>query len=252
MRNIPALTRRELGSFFHSAMAYIVGVLFLAISGILFYITTAFYQQASLRDWAQLLIFLLVFVAPILSMRLFSEEKRVGTIETLMTTPVTDTEVVLAKFFGVLIFYLTLLAPTLIYILIMYQLVPPGATLDYGSLATCYLAVILAGTMFLAFGLFASSMTSNQIVAAVTGIVALFLLAVVLGLVPEPGSFPGLTASERALKSIFTALQFMYTLKHVDSLVKGVIDTRDLVYFIAFTVFFLFLTVRVVENRKWR
>jgi len=252
MINIPALTRRELGSFFHSPMAYIVGVLFLVISGAFFYVTAAFSQQASLRDWAQLLIFILIFVAPILSMRQFSEEKRVGTIETLMTTPVTDTEVVLSKFLGVFLFYLALLAPTLLYIPIMRALTPPGSNLDYGSFATAYAAIILTGMFFLAFGLFASALTNNQIVAAVAGIVTLFLVAVVAGLVPEPGSFPGLSPGQRALKSLCTAVQFLHTQKHVDSFIKGVIDTRDLVYFLAFTIYFLFLTVRVLENRKWK
>jgi len=252
MRNIPALTSREVGSFFHSPMAYIVGVLFLLMSGLFFYIGIASYSQATLRPWAQTIVFILIFVAPILSMRQFAEEKRVGTIESLMTTPVTDVEVVVAKFLGVLIFFLAMLAPTLIYVPIMGRLALPGSVMDYGSFFTCYLGVALTGCMFLACGLLASSLTNNQIVASVIGVVSLLAITLLLGLVPDPGSFTASTPWQRALQSIFAACHFMYAFKHLDSFIKGIIDTRDIVYFLALTAYFLFLTVRVVENRKWK
>jgi len=252
MRNLPALTRREVGAFFHSPMAYIVGVLFLFLSGLLFYTFMSFTQEASLRQWANFVIVLLIFVAPILSMRQFAEERRVGTIETLMTTPVTDAEVVVAKFLGVLVFFLAMLVPTLIYVRIMSNLLMAGASIDYGNIFTCYLAIVLSAAMFLSFGLFASSLTNNQIVAAVIGIVALLCLYVLLALVPEPGSFAGTSVRQRVLAGAFTVLQFIHVQKHADPLIKGILDTRDLVYFLAFTVYFLFLTVRVVENRKWK
>ena len=252
MRNLPALTRREIGEFFHSPMAYIVGVLFLFLSGLLFYSFMTFTQEASLCQWANFVIVLLIFVAPILSMRQFAEERRVGTIETLMTTPVTDVEVVLAKFFGVLLFFLAILSPSLIYIWIMNNQLMVGAAIDYGNIFTCYLAIVLVAAMFLSFGLFASSMTNNQIVAAVIGIVTLLCIYVLLGLVPEPGSFAGISLRQRALAGTFTVLQFIHVQKHVDPLIKGILDTRDLVFFAAFTIYFLFLTVRVVENRKWK
>jgi len=252
MRNLPALTRREVGSFFHSPMAYIVGVLFLFLSGLLFYSFLNFTQEASLQQWSGFIIMLLIFVAPILSMRQFAEERRVGTIETLMTAPVTDAEVVLAKFFGVLVFFLAMLAPTLIYIQFMRNLLGTGVAIDYGNIFTCYLAIVLVAGMFLSFGLFASSITNNQIVAAVIGIVALLCAYILLGLVPEPGSFAGTSWNQRLLVSAFTVLQFIHVQKHVDPLIKGIVDTRDVVYFLAFTGYFLFLTVRVLENRKWK
>jgi len=236
MINIPALTRRELGSFFHSPMAYIVGVLFLVISGAFFYVTAAFSQQASLRDWAQLLIFILIFVAPILSMRQFSEEKRVGTIETLMTAPVTDAQVILGKFLGAMGLYLVLLASTLAY----FALIVVYGTPDYGVAVMGYLGMVLLGAVFIAVGIFSSTLTRHQLVAGLVGIAILGFFTM------------GVYLLVMLLPDTAEVINRLNMIRYFGDFSKGVFDTQGLVFFVSVTAFFLFLSTKVLESRRWR
>lgn len=249
MRKIPTIARRELSAYFFSPIAYVVGMLFLAAAGFFFHVILVETQEATLRHTLGTLNFIMIFVAPVLTMRLLAEEKRAGTLETLMTAPVTDWEVVLGKYLACVGFYLMLLLPTLVYVLILGKLGSP----DYRQIATGYLGLILLGSLFLSFGMIASALTTNQIVAALLSFVPLLILWVVYWVVPEPERYMAASsASERILKVVFGALRYVGVSGHLEGFFKGLVDTRDLIYFVSLSGFFLFLTVRIMESRKWK
>ncbi|MCD5402054.1 ABC transporter permease [candidate division NPL-UPA2 bacterium] len=231
MRKIPTLFYREFRSMFFSPIAYIVLTLFLVVSGYFFSMVLHFTREASLRFTLHNMAFVLLFISPMLTMRLLAEERKSGTIETLMTDPVTDMEVVLSKFFAVLSFYLIILAPTLLYVVILKLIGNP----DFGPILSGYLGLILIGCVFLSIGLFASSLTKNQIVSAVISLVILLLLWVI-GWASDISKVAG----------------YLSLFEHFEDFRKGVIDTRNIIYYLSTCVLFLFLTVRVVEARKWR
>jgi ABC-2 type transport system permease protein len=185
--------------------------------------------------FATLAVVLLLLV-PLLTMRLLAEEKRAGTAELLFTYPLTDWAIILGKFLAALLIYAIFLGFTVVYPLAFSAV----GRLDWGALAAGYLGLFLLGGACLSLGLFASSLTENQIIAAVTGF-ALLLLFWIIGWQQDIGA-PG-------WGGFFAALSMM---DHYDSFIRGVIDTRDLVYYLSFIYFFLFLTKRQLESRRWR
>ena len=236
MRNIPALTWREINATFFSPLAYVILTLYLFFSGFFFFLILERSRQASMSGLIGILTVLFLVSIPLLTMRLLSEEYRSGTIESLMTAPVTDAEVVMGKYFGALIFFLFMLAPTGLYVVILRRFGNP----DMGPILSAYLGLVLMGAMFIALGLFCSSLTRNQIVAGVLGIVSLLLLWV-LGAVGE-----GMNGD------LAPIVRYLGAQQHVQSFSSGRIAFRDCFYFLSFTVFWLFLTVRVLESKRWR
>ncbi len=236
MKKIPTLLRRELIGYFCSPIAYIVLVVFLVISGYFFWYILWATMEASLRFTLSNMSIILLFISPAITMRLLAEEKRSGTLETLMTDPVTDAEVVLAKFFASIVFYIFLLLPTLSYVFILKLIGNP----DMGIIWAGYAGLVLIGGLFLSIGLLSSAMTANQIISAIVGFVALLLFWVV-GFVSELGT-----------STLNKVLGYIGFFGHFDSFRKGIIDTRDVIYFVTAITLFLFLTVRVVESRKWK
>lgn len=236
MKNVPALTWRELNAYFFSPLAYIVLTIFLAISGFIFYLNLAIDQMADMRGWMAWMIFVLMFFCPFITMRLLAEEARSGSLEMLMTSPVTDTEVVLSKYFGAMLFYLFMLAPSAVYVAILFRLGSP----DPGPIFTGYMGLILAGAALMAIGLFCSSLSRSQIISAILGLAIIIFLWMID--FPAPYLQGGLA---RILEQIALPL-------HTHSFVKGIIDLRDVVYFLSIAALFLFLSVKVVESRKWR
>ena len=236
MRNVKALTRRELISIFCSPLAYVVLALFTAFSGFFFFFTTVAALKASMSGTFGILSFVSLFAIPLITMRLLSDEYRTGAIELLMTAPVTDAEVVASKFLGTLAFYLAMLAPTLIYVAILRRY----GDLDLGPVASGYAGLALAGSMFIALGLFCSSLSQNQIVAGSTTVVALLLIWVV----GEVGQYIG--------GDFGPLLTYAGTESHLAAFAGGRIPLRDTFYFISLTAFFLFLAVRVLESKRWR
>jgi ABC-2 type transport system permease protein len=170
-------------------------------------------------------------------MRLISEELRSGTIETLMTAPVTETEVVLGKYFAAFAFYLFLWAPTLVYVAI----VRAHAPVDWGPIAAAYLGIAGIGALFLSVGVFASATSKNQIVAAIVTFACLLVLF-------SAGLMENLFNGETAKK----VLSHMNLWQHMDDFSKGIVDTRRLVYYASGSAFFLFLTGRALAAKKWR
>ena len=238
MKNIITLSRRELASYFLSPLAYVIMTAFLVFSGYFFYTTLRYMADAMvIREILGLLGFTSLIISTMITMRLLAEEKRSGTLETLMTAPVTETEVVVSKYISALLFFMALIAPTAAYVILLDVWGNP----DYGPIISGYVGLVCMTGVFLSIGLWVSSMTSNQIVAVILTFVIL-LIGWVIG-------FAGDFFSQEYIKNTFKFIGFV---QHFDSFGKGLIDTRDVIYCLSTIIFFLFLTVRTLESRRWR
>ncbi len=238
MRNVWTITHRELKSLFVSPVAYVVSALFLVAMGYLFSLILINTQDASLRSTFNNMIFVLLLLAPALTMKLLADEQRMGTIELLLTSPIDDWQVVLGKFLGSLVLFAVMfLGPTLFYVLILAVYGPP----DYGPILTGYLGVLLLGASFLAIGVFTSSLTQNQVIAYFAGLVILLLLWIA----DAGSSFAG-------TGPVSDALAYLSISRHYDTFFQGVVDTSDIVYSLSVIVTSLFLATQVLQTRRWR
>lgn len=256
MTPVQAIIAKELRGYFVSPVVYVVGAIFLLIFGFLsyLYVVYAGYQaiqimqmqggQAQLnlndlvfRNLFASMRFVLLIILPILTMRLFAEERKLRTFEFLMTSPIGINEIVAGKFVSVFLVFLSLLGLT--------GLVPAVLMLfsnfDWNPIWTGYLGMTLLGALFISVGLLASAITENQIVAAFLSFGMLLLIWLISGL--------GALLGDTPLGQIISYVSFM---DHYDRLVRGLIDTKDLVYFFSSLVFMLFLTHRVVESTRWK
>jgi len=250
MRKFWALLLREVRGYFHSPIAYIVLVFFLLVTGVDFYFQVSFMNQRPINYSIQEAFFNSVFfwfafvlIFPLITMRLFSEEFKLGTIEPLMTAPVRDIQVVLAKFFGAVIFYIALWVPTLIYFAIFQKITNQPAASSTGAYWGTYLMLLLLGMFYLSVGCLASVVTKNQIVAAVISFCAITLLFF-LGLV----QFILLDVSSGTRD----ALGYFSAIEHMGTYSRGIIDTRPVVFYLSMTAFVLTLTYQAFQSRKWR
>jgi ABC-2 type transport system permease protein len=250
MRKFFTLLSREIRSYFYSPIAYIVLVFFLIVSGVNFYFQISFMNQRAIPYSVQEAFFNSVFfwfafvlIFPLITMRLFAEEFKLGTIEPLMTAPVRDWQVVLAKYLGALIFYIILWIPTALYFVIFQAITHQPAASSTGAYFGGYLMLLLLGMFYLSIGCFASVLTRNQIVAAIISFATITLLFF-LGLV----SFILLDVSSetRQLLGYFSAIEQMGTLS------RGEIDTRPMVLYLSMTVVMLTFTYQAFQTRKWR
>ncbi len=235
MQNIMSIYQRELRSYFNSAIAYIVITIFLLICGWFFASNFFLMGQATVRTVLTVIPLVFIFFAPAITMRTLAEEKKSGTIELLVTMPTKDIEIVLGKFFAALTLLAIALAFTFAYVFTASLL----GNLDEGPTLGGYVGLILVGAVYLAIGIFASSTSENQIVAFIIGfalVFVFFMLDKVLIFMPGP------------LASILEYLSVDY---HYNSLARGVIDSRDLIYYLSLTSFALMLSVRSLESRKW-
>ncbi|NOY83257.1 MAG: ABC transporter permease subunit [Nitrospirae bacterium] len=256
MRNILTLMGKELRLYFISPIAYVVAMVFLAISDFLFYNQIQYFSGLSMRmmqfqnNLPELNIhdavfrptlfnmsFILLLIMPLLTMRLFAEEKKEHTNELLMTSPITITEIVFGKFIAALVVYLLLLVLSL-HLPLMLSL---AVDISWKPLFTSYLGLFLMGAVFLSMGLFASALTDNQMIAAVIS------FGILIGLWMAGASVH--TAGESALGQIANYLSMS---NHLDQFIKGLISSRSLTYFISMTALGLFLTHRVVESQRWK
>ena len=250
MRKFSVLLLREIRSYFYSPIAYIVMVFFLIVSGVDFYFQLSFMNQRPVSYTVQEAFFNSVFfwfafvlIFPLITMRLFAEEFKLGTIEPLMTAPVRDWQVVLSKFFGALFFYIVLWLPTLGYFGIFQAITHQPAASSLGAYGGAYLMLLLLGMFYLSVGCLASVLTKNQIIAAVISFCAITMLFF-LGLV----SFIllDISSTTRQLLGYFSAIEQMGTLS------RGEIDTRPMVLYLSGTIVMLALTHQVFQSRKWR
>lgn len=238
MRNVYYIAKRELGSYFASPIAYVVSAVYLAVIGGLFGFILYYSREATLRYLFGhvIVILFLVLVTQALTMRLLAEEQRSGTLELLLTSPVRDWEVVLGKYLASLCVFLAMMLLTAYMPITLFRVGKP----DVGPLLSGYLGYVLLGAALLAIGLFASSLTQNQIVAAVVGIGITLLMWLVSGLADMVGG---------VLKDI---VEYLPLFAHYNDMMRGVIDTKDILYYVSVVLLFLFLSVRVLESRRWK
>jgi len=197
-------------------------------------------QQVIQRTYGTM-SFLLVFILPILTMRTFSEEYRTGTIELLWTSPTTASGILAGKYLGALALYGSILGLTILYVLLAFWFTEPGGSPDIGLVVSSYLGMFLLGGTFLSVGLFSSSLTDNQIISAVISFSLLLFFVVVAAASSYVGNYQ---AAE--------FLRYMSLSGHVQDFLVGVVRARDIIYYLTFTWFMLFLTTRVLESRRWR
>jgi ABC-2 type transport system permease protein len=236
MRKISIIAAKELKTYFLSPIAYVVILFFWFIASFFFYVILYQTQEASLRYVFGNMAVVILFIVPLITMRLLSEEVRSGTIETLTTDPVTDLDVVLGKYFGVFLFYITLLLPTGIYLAILSWLGNP----DWGEVISGYTGLLCLGAFFLSAGILCSSLSKNQIVSGVICLVFLLILWVI-GMAAE--GHDSLWAKIVKYISVFD---------HFEDFTKGVLNTQHISYYLSSTILFLFLTVRNLETRRWK
>ncbi|MEE9557871.1 MAG: ABC transporter permease subunit [Candidatus Brocadiales bacterium] len=236
MGGAATIFKREMMGFFYSPIAYVLIAIFLVFSGYFFATILALSQQATLSYSLANTQFILSIIAPIITMKLLSDEVRSGTIEMLMTAPVTDFEVVFGKFLAAWFLYLVMLAPTLLYVVFLQWVGQP----DMGPVLSSYIGLALMGLMFVSIGLMMSAFTRSQMIAGISGIVTLVILF-----------FMGYAASGTATWYA-AALQYLGTYSHWEPFTKGMVNTKDILYYVTITALCLFITVRVVESRKWR
>ncbi len=238
MKNIWTITVRELKAYFVSPVAYVTSAFFLAVMGLLFALILINGREASMRGTFSNLTFVVLMIAPILTMRLLAEEQQTGTIELLLTAPVHDWQVVLGKFLGSIILFLTMfIVPTLYYVLLLALVGSP----DWGPIASGYIGLLLLGASFLSVGVFTSALTRNQVVAAVGGLAILLIL----WLADATGSFI-------ATGAMSNVLSYVSITRHYENLIRGVIDTQDILYPLSMIAIWLFLTTQVLQMRRWR
>ncbi len=237
MRTIAALTGKEFRSYFHSPIAYIYLVVFIAFTSWFFFRGFFVMNQATMRGFFSLMPWTFLFLIPAVTMRLWAEEQKLGTMEVLMTWPVREYEAVLGKYFAGLGLLLVSLLLTLPLTATVFLVGGP----DPGPILTGYLGLVFMGGAYLAIGLFASSLTENQIVAFILGVIMTFALFIV-------GEDFIIVAAPGWLAPI---LSFLGLGAHFSSIGRGVIDSRDVIYYLSVIFFFLYLNVRRIESRKW-
>lgn len=237
MRNVLYIAGKELRSYFVSPVAYLIVAFWLVATGFFFWASAVSFNEASLRNVFGVVIILLLLISPALTMRLLAEEARTGTLELLLTAPVKDWSVVVGKFLGALGLYLAMMALTLFYPILLVLL---GGNPDWGPIWSGYLGLLLIGMAFLAIGLFASALTNNQMVSAVIAFVIMLLLFVISQVAGNVSAGVGDFLSKFSLSD------------HFDSFPRGIIDLKDVVFYLSFTAVMLFITVQVVEARRYR
>ncbi len=242
MPNAMTIARREIGSYFTSPLFWVLATAFLAFSGLIFalYVTQPG-AEASMAPLLGLKGTVLLFVTPLLSMRLLAEEQRSGTLELLMTSPLKDWQLVLGKWIGGMAALLSLIALTLIHVAIMARLATDGMAM--GVLLSNYLGLVLLASALLALGVLTSALTESQVVAGFLGI----MLVMILWFLPILGEAPSAADSP-----VMQAAAYMGLSDHYLNFGQGLIDSRDLIYFLSLTAGALFLATRILETRRWR
>ena len=255
MNNILAIAHKELKSYFSTPIAYVVIGMFALLFGYFFYAMLVIFNQQSAQfggaeggavDINQQLIrplflnasVILLFVLPLITMRTYSEEKRSGTIELLLTSPVTDLEIIIGKFLGAMALYAAMLAVTVIHMLLLFSYANPKP--EWTVPVIGYVGLLLMGGCFISVGLLISSLTKNQIVSGMVTF-AVFLLLWVINWI---ASFTGPTTQ--------TVLNYLSITDHFDDFTRGILDTKHLIYYFSVMSFGLFLTARSVDTERWK
>lgn len=235
--HINIISKRELRSYFNSPSAYIVLVFFLILSGWFFTSPLFINNQANLSSLFNIIPILFLFFVPAITMSTIAKEKNSGTIEIITTLPLRDSEIIMGKFWASLGLVVVGLLFTLVHFITIVIL---GSNIDFGAIATGYFGMILLSAVYVSIGIFASSLTSNQIVAFIISFfICFFFFILDYSLMFIPSSLVGI-------------FQFLSVNYHLSNITKGVIDTRNLIYFLSLTIFFLRLSILIMESRKWK
>ena len=262
MSNILAIAHKEIRAYFASPLAYVVIGLFSVLFGVFYYAILDWFvkqgmqmamggapqslnvNERMIRPLFQNALVLLLFVLPMITMRTYAEEKRSGTMELLLTSPITDVEILVGKFLGALSLYAAMLGVTLVYMLVLFRFGTP----EWKPIATAYLGLLLFGGCFVSVGMLVSSFTKNQIVAGMMTFVVFLLLWVIDWLASSATGLFGASAGP----VIEEVLNYLSITQHFDDFGKGIIDTKHLVFYVSFITFGLFLTARSVDSERWR
>jgi len=253
LRNVLTLADKELRSYFSSPIAYVIIGLFALLFGYFYYAYLYIFIRSSaemmqgggrapninqqmIASVLQNSAVIILFVMPMITMRTYSEEKRSGTIELLLTSPVTDVQIILGKFFGAMGLYVAMLAVTVLYMAILFWFGNP----EWRPIAAGYLGLLLMGGCFISVGLLISSLTKNQIVAGILT----FTVFLMLWIINWIGESAGPTTRE--------ILNYLSITEHFNDFARGVIDTKHLIYYLSFITFGLFLTAKSVDSERWR
>jgi ABC-2 type transport system permease protein len=235
MNKIYAIAKKELLTYFKSPIAYIVLVLTTAIFNIFFFMIIDQNREVSLRDIFKVMEFMFVFLTPLLTMKIFSEEKSTGTMEFLMTSPLTNTAIVLGKYLGILIFFTIMISMTSVYYIIVEYFGHP----DRMATLTGYIGIWLEGAFFLAVGMMTSSWTRNQIVAAITSYALLFLI------------YFSISYTKYFSGTAEIIIRQLSTWSHLEHFAVGFISTGDIVYYLSGIFICIVITRLSIENRLW-
>ncbi len=249
MRQFFVLLKREISSYFLSPIAYVMICFFMAVMGLGFWtlitvLVEGARQMTVMRTMLGESIFfwiVMLIAVPVTTMRIFAEERRSGTFESLMTAPVRDATVVLAKYFGAFFFFVVMWLPTLSYIWILRHFSPGGEAVDIGTVLSSYLGVLLLSAAYLSVGILTSALTRSQIAAAIICFTMIFT-AFLAGFVPY-------FFSNTVAQSVG---DYFSSIGHMIDFSRGAVDTRPIVLYLSITVLTLFVTVRVVESRRWK
>lgn len=237
---------KEINSFFSSFIGYVVIGTFLIIMGLMMFVFPSYsilsYRFATLDQLFTVAPMIFMFLIPAITMRSLAEEQQTGTIELLTTRPISDWQIVLGKYLACLVLIIFALLPTLLYYWTVYELGSPKGNLDAGAIAGSYIGLIFLAAAFASIGVFASTLTNNQIVA--------FILATFLCFIFYWG-FLFISNVPAFIGRIDTIIQMIGIDYHYESMSRGVLDTRDLIYFLSLITFFLSLSVAILQRRKW-
>jgi ABC-2 type transport system permease protein len=253
LRNVLTLADKELRSYFASPIAYVIIGLFALLFGYFYYAylyifirssaemmqaggRAANINQQMIASVLQNSAVIILFVMPMITMRTYSEEKRSGTIELLLTSPVTDVQIILGKFFGAMGLYVAMLAVTVLYIALLFWYGNP----EWRPIVAGYLGLLLMGGCFISVGLLISSLTKNQIVAGILT----FTVFLMLWIINWIGESSGPTTRE--------VLNYLSITEHFNDFARGVVDTKHVIYYLSFITFGLFLTAKSVDSERWR
>lgn len=240
-----AIFRKEINLFFSSFIAYIVIGVFLIANWLFVWIlpgSNVFeFGYANLDELFNIAPWVFMFLVPAITMRFFAEENKTGTIEILATKPLTETDIVLGKYMAGMVLVLFSLIPTLLYLYTIYQLAAPVGNIDTGALYGSFIGLLLLGAAYVAIGVFASALTDNQIVSFILAMFLCFFFYILLDWLRD----------YTLMNPADPFLEFMSIKNHYLSISRGVLDTRDLVYFLSFAGLFLIVTKTLLERKKW-
>ena len=241
-----AIYRKEIQQFFSSLIGYIAIIVFLLVLGLFMFIfpdtSILEFGYATLDSFFTIAPYIFIFLIPAITMRSFAEEINTGTIELLSTRPVTELQIILGKYFAAVTLVFIAIIPTFVYFFTLYMLASPVGNVDVGGILGSYFGLFFLGAVFVAIGIFCSSITSNQIVAFIVGVFLCFFLYMAFGYMSQFANIIG--KADYLVESLGLSA-------HYDAMGKGVIDTRDVVYFVSMIAAFILFTRTALSSRRW-